>query len=71
MQDIARVRGQNAIVLRLLRAGPRTNVELAAVSLKYTSRISELRAYLRPLGSDIRCDRLHGGVTRYTLVTAA
>ena len=41
--DVKRLTGQNAAVLVRLRAGPATNAELAAIALKYTSRISDLR----------------------------
>ena len=41
--DVKRLTGQNAAVLARLRAGPATNAELAAIALKYTSRISDLR----------------------------
>lgn len=39
-----RLSGQNRAILELLERGPATNRELAAISLKYTSRISDLRA---------------------------
>jgi len=63
--------GQNAEILRLLREGPQTNVRLAGVSLKYTSRISDLRAWLRvnEPGTSIACARLEGGLTSYSLVS--
>jgi hypothetical protein len=61
--DKPRLSGQCAAILALLRAGPRTNAELAAVSLKYTSRLSDLRA----AGYEITCQRLEGGVTLYRL----
>ena len=57
------VTGQNAIILRLLERGPQTNVALADVSLKYTSRISDLRA----AGYRIVCQRVGHGVTEYRL----
>lgn len=38
-----RLGGQNARILERLRKGPATNAELAAISLKYTARISDLR----------------------------
>ena len=41
--DVKRLTGQNAAVLSRLRAGPATNAELAAIALKYTSRVSDLR----------------------------
>jgi len=61
--DISRVSGQTARIVDLLRRGPATNVELAAVSLKYTSRVSDARA----AGYTIECERVRDGVTRYTL----
>lgn len=45
--------GQMAAILERLRGGPATNVELALISLKYTSRISDLRA----AGHDVVCER--------------
>lgn len=41
--DVKRLTGQNAAVLARLREGPATNAELAAIALKYTSRVSDLR----------------------------
>ena len=38
-----RLAGQAARILARLQAGPATNTELAAIALKYTGRISELR----------------------------
>ena len=38
-----RLTGQNLNILLRLREGPATNRELAQISLKYTSRISDLR----------------------------
>lgn len=61
--DKQRLSGQCQVILDLLRAAPRTNVELAAVSLKYTSRVSDLRA----AGYDVMCDRSKGGTTLYRL----
>ena len=43
-QDERRLTGQNHMILLRLRQGPASNVELADLSLKYTSRISDLRA---------------------------
>lgn len=62
-QDERRLSGQNATILHLLRQGSCTNVELARVSLKYTSRISDLRA----AGYTVVCERHKGGVTIYRL----
>jgi hypothetical protein len=61
--DERRLSGQNATILHLLRQGSCTNVELARVSLKYTSRISDLRA----AGHRIVCRRGDGGCNVYTL----
>ncbi len=63
--DTDRLTGQNAAILERLRTGPATNVELAAISLKYTSRISDLRAN----GHSIVCRRGDAGVNEYVLET--
>ena len=55
-RDASRLRGQNARVLARLRRGPASNAELAAISLKYTSRISDLRK----AGFRILCKRGDG-----------
>ena len=62
--DKPRLRGQNAAILERLRAGPATNDELAKMSRKYTSRVSDLRK----AGYEVECERLGGGLTQYTLV---
>jgi hypothetical protein len=64
-QDVPRLSGQNKAILALLRSRAQTNVELAVVSLKYTSRVSDLRA----AGYKISCERLCGvaGVWLYRL----
>jgi hypothetical protein len=62
-QDERRLSGQNATILHLLRQGSCTNVELSRVSLKYTSRISDLRA----AGHRIVCRRGDGGCNVYEL----
>lgn len=49
--DRARLSRQCAAILARLEAGPATNADLAALSLKYTSRISDLRR----AGFDIDC----------------
>lgn len=38
-----RLRGQSAAILERLQRGRATNRELSAISLKYTSRISDIR----------------------------
>jgi hypothetical protein len=55
---------QKGKLLDRLLAGPATNVELAQLCIKYTGRISDLRAD----GWDIACVRqTEEGVTVYTL----
>lgn len=61
--DEPRLTGQNAAILERLKAGPATNAQLARLSLKYTSRISDLRKH----GYDIECDRGLKGVNTYRL----
>ena len=64
--DRTRIRGQCRAILERLEAGPATNAELAAISLKYTGRISDLRA----LGFDIRSERVEKtGTFVYELMT--
>lgn len=43
-EERPRLTGQNQAILERLRRGPATNFELAEISLKYTSRISDVRA---------------------------
>lgn len=62
-RDQKRLTGQNARILEMLRERPRTNAELAAVSLKYTSRCSDLRK----AGYRLVCARMNDGLTVYTL----
>lgn len=69
--DCGRLEGQNAAILAMLRRGPATNGELAGVSLKYTSRISDVRKWLKQRGEDIECTRLGKGACRYRIVRAA
>jgi len=61
--DEPRLTGQNAAIFARLKRGPATNAELAAISLKYTSRISDIRAH----GYRIECRRGEGGVNVYVL----
>ena len=67
VQDVPRLTGQNALVLDALREGPKTNKQLAFLSLKYTSRISDIRA----AGYDVYIvERNHKtGLTLYALRT--
>lgn len=64
--DKPRLVGQNAKILAMLQEGPKTNRQLAEISLKYTSRISDLRA----AGYTIANERLDEGLTLYKLVQA-
>lgn len=61
--DVPRLTGQNALILERLRQGPATCRDLNAIALKYTSRISDLRAE----GYRIVCCRGPGGINSYTL----
>ncbi len=61
--DTPRLTGQNASILERLKRGPATNRELAGISLKYTSRVSDLRA----AGYRIQCEHGPGGLNTYTL----
>lgn len=63
-QDRRRLEGQNAAILEILRAGIATNTELARVSLKYTARISDIRA----AGYEIEARRVKGGLWEYRLI---
>jgi hypothetical protein len=63
--DRPRMSDQCVAIFNRLRHGPANNTELATIALKYTSRISDLRA----AGYNVVCDRLGGGLTSYRLVT--
>jgi len=64
-EDKPRLTGQNAKILERLRQGPATNVELAQLALKYSSRVSDLRK----AGFSVSCERVgRNGLTRYSLV---
>ncbi len=63
--DAPRLDSQCDRMLARLQKGPATNVELSAISLKYTSRISDLRE----LGYNIpKPQKRANGVTVYRLV---
>jgi hypothetical protein len=62
-QDKPRLTGQNQVILLRLRQGPATNVELADLALKYSGRISDLRA----AGYTIICHRGERGLNIYQL----
>lgn len=64
--DAEGLKGQSAAILKLLRerrSSGAFNYELAEISLKYTSRVSDLRA----AGWKISCERGEGRTTRYLL----
>lgn len=61
--DASRLTGQNAAILRRLRMGAASSLTLAGISLKYTSRISDLRKH----GFKIVCERCHDGTNLYRL----
>lgn len=42
-EDRKRLAGQNLAIYERLKLGPATNAELAAISLKYTSRVDDVR----------------------------
>lgn len=65
--DFRRFVGHCRAIYLELQRGPRTNRQLSAISLKYTSRISDLRAK----GVAIECRDLGGGLTEYRLGAAA
>ena len=69
--DVPRLKGQNGVILAWLRKGDVTNAELSKVSLKYTSRISDIRKWLNQYepGTKIiyRRDSDRPGVTVYSL----
>jgi len=62
--DSPRLDSQCDRMLARLKLGPATNIELAAFSLKYTSRITDLRQ----LGHNITCSKGQGGLTVYRLM---
>ncbi|MHB8953525.1 MAG: hypothetical protein ACYC4U_11195 [Pirellulaceae bacterium] len=66
-EERPRLSGQNLAILERLQRGPATNRELAAISLKYTSRVSDLRAAGYNVALVAR-DRATG-VTMYELIT--
>ena len=64
LTDTPRLDSQCDRMLARLQKGAATNVELAGISLKYTSRITDLRQ----LGHTIDCEKQRNGVTVYRLV---
>lgn len=66
-EDVPRLTGQNLAILNRLREGPATNVELAEIALKYSGRISDVRA----AGYRIKGEKREGGVWVYSLEAKA
>ena len=64
LEDAPRLDSQCDRMLARLQKGAATNVELAGISLKYTSRLSDLRQ----LGHQIDCEKRANGVTVYRLM---
>lgn len=62
--DAPRLDSQCDRMLARLQKGAATNVELAGISLKYTSRITDLRQ----LGHTIECEKWKNGMSVYRLV---
>jgi hypothetical protein len=60
-------------ILLQLRRGDCTNVQLSHLALKYTSRISDIRAFLRPRGGDVKVVHRNTatGIVTYHLVEPA
>jgi hypothetical protein len=61
--EIRRLAGQNLRILERLQRGAATNKGLSRLSLKYTSRVSDLRK----AGYVITAYQCHGGLTIYRL----
>ena len=64
LEDSPRLDSQCDRMLARLKTGPATNIELAGISLKYTSRLSDLRH----LGHAITCEKRPNGISVYRLV---
>ncbi len=64
LEDTPRLDSQCDRMLVRLQKGAATNVELAGISLKYTSRITDLRQ----LGHTIECEKRKNGMSVYRLV---
>jgi hypothetical protein len=66
----SRLSGQSARILARLEQGPASNRQLAEIALKYTSRLSDVRRYLKARGRSVEVlSRDHAsGLTTYGLV---
>lgn len=71
-EDELRLSRQNMRIYRRLCnkfLGPPSNVELAEMALKYTSRISDIRAALKPFGLTVAIvKKAEGGLNYYDIV---
>jgi hypothetical protein len=67
-REIRRLVGQNARIYARLTEGPATRRELAALAVNVTGRVSDVRAYLKPLGLDIDVDEKPNGLSIYRMV---
>lgn len=68
-EDDDRLAGQNKTIYELLMLhGQMSNRELSNISLKYTSRISDIRRWLEKRGQTIICIRGTGGLNYYEIV---
>lgn len=61
--DVVRLSSQSVAILERLRRGPASNRELSGLALKYTSRVSDIRA----AGYTVECEDRGGGLCFYTL----
>lgn len=61
--DRPRLNKQCQAILERLKRGPAINEELSRMSLKYTSRLSDIRK----AGYTVQAESMGGGVWRYTL----
>ncbi len=66
-REIRRLVGQNARIYARLTEGPATRNELAALAVNVTGRVSDVRAYLKPLGLDINVDEKPNGLSIYRI----
>ena len=66
-REIRRLVGQNARIYARLTEGPATRNELAALAVNVTGRVSDVRAYLKPLGLTIEVDEKPNGASVYRM----
>lgn len=66
-EDVEALSEQCEAIYARLKQGPATSKELAALSLKYTSRASDLRKY----GIKVKCEKRADGVWVYSLEAKA